>query len=69
MLVKFTTRIEVTDEVGKHIVTIERTREREAGGNPRFFVSEVMERAQGNTEEAVILAAKSVDTARSANHA
>lgn len=61
MYAEVTTRVVITDEMDRHIATVERTKRMYAGGNPRFFLSETMPTATGNTEEAVLPAFRAVD--------
>lgn len=66
MQVEVTTRVVITDELGRHIATVERTRRKDVGGNPRFMLPEAMPVAEANTEEAMLSALRAVDRAASA---
>jgi hypothetical protein len=43
------------------VATVERTVRKDAGGNPRFFVSEVMPVAEASVEETVLSALRAWD--------
>lgn len=56
------------DGLGRHVATVERTVQKAAGDNPRFFVREVMPVAQGNAEETVLTALRAWDRDRAQMH-
>lgn len=58
---EITVKVVLTDEVGRHVATVERAVRKDVGGNPRFFVSEVMPIAETNVEEAVLSALRAWD--------
>ena len=61
MNAEITVKVVLTDEIGRHVATVERTARKDVGGNPRFFVSEVMPVAGANAEEAVLSALRAWD--------
>jgi hypothetical protein len=61
MQAEVTIRVTLTDGLGRHVATVERTVRKDAGGNPRFFVSEVMPVAEASVEETVLSALRAWD--------
>jgi hypothetical protein len=61
-----TTTVEITDQLGRKVISISRTERVDVGSNPKFLLQEGMPAVLANAETALITAAHGLDRARSA---